>query len=352
MRPTLQTVADVVGVSRSTVSNAYSKPDQLSPELRERILDTARDLGYAGPNPAARSLRKGRVGAIGILFSATLSYAFTDPYAVQFLRGVAEMAERHETGLLLMPLSDGDSVSAAVDNAVVDGFCIYCLPDWHASWDAVRARNLPIVVAERRDEGHPDARYVGIDEAAATRNAGRHITGFGHRQVALIADWIITERETRPVAVGEVAELPYYVTRERFAGYRDALTEAGIDWSDVLTINAAQNSRAAGAEAAAYALDRSPRATAIMAVSDQLALGVLDALAERGLQPGRDVSVVGFDDIADAAGARLTTISQPALEKGRIAGGLLLDPPDDPAEGRVVLPTRLVVRASTGPAPH
>jgi len=82
-----------------------------------------------------------------------------------------------------------------------------------------------------------------------------------------------------------------------------------------------------------------------------LALGVLDALKARGLRPGRDVSVIGFDDIPDAAAARLTTVSQPALEKGRLAGTLLLDPPADPAERRIVLPTRLRVRASTGPAP-
>src|SRR5215475_10159920 len=151
MRPTLQTVAEAVGVSRSTVSNAYSRPDQLSPELRDRIFEAAKQIGYAGPDPAARSLRRGRVGSIGVLFSATLSYAFTDPYAVQFLQGLAQTAEQHETGLLLMPLSkDGEATEAAVQNAVVDSFCLYCLPDWHRSLAAVRSRGLPIVSAERR----------------------------------------------------------------------------------------------------------------------------------------------------------------------------------------------------------
>jgi DNA-binding LacI/PurR family transcriptional regulator len=353
MRPTLQTVADAVGVSRSTVSNAYSRPDQLSPELRDRILDAARELGYAGPDPAARSLRRGRVGSIGVLFSATLSYAFTDPYAVQFLQGLAETAEQHETGLLLMPLSkdDGEAAKAAVHNAVVDGFCIYCLPDWHKSLDAVRSRGLPIVSAERRDEGDPDARYVGIDEAAATRAAGRHIVGFGHRRIAVIADWIIPERVNQTVSIARPEDVPYYVVRERMVGYRDAFAEAGIAWSDITTVNAAQNSRPAAAAAAAYVLDRAPRVTAIVALSDIQALGVLDALSERGLQAGRDVSVIGFDDIPEAAAARLTTVRQPAHDKGRIAGRLLLEPPDDPGARQVVLPTELAVRASTGPAP-
>ena len=351
MRPTLQTVADAVGVSRSTVSNAYSRPDQLSPELRDRIFDAAQQLGYAGPDPAARSLRRGRVGSIGVLFSATLSYAFTDPYAVQFLQGLAETAEQHETGLLLMPLStDGEATAAAVQNAVVDSFCVYCLPDWHRSLAAIRSRGLPIVSAERRDEGNPEARYVGIDEAAATRVAGRHVVGFGHRRIAILADWIIPERVNQIVTVDRPEDVPYYVARERMIGYRDAFAEAGIAWSDITTVNAAQNNRSSAAAAAAHVLDRAPRVTAIVTVSDIQALGVLDALRDRGLQAGRDVSVVGFDDIPDAAVARLTTVRQPALDKGRIAGRLLLDPPDDPAQRQVLLPTELAVRASTGPA--
>ncbi|HCT76972.1 MAG TPA: LacI family transcriptional regulator [Micromonosporaceae bacterium] len=351
MRSTLQTVADAVGVSRSTVSNAYSRPDQLSPELREKIFEAAQRLGYSGPDPAARSLRKGRVGAIGVLFSATLSYAFTDPYAVQFLRGLAETAERHDTGLLLMPLSaDDSSAASAVQNAVVDGFCVYCLPDWHEALAGIRLRGLPVVGTELRGQGDPDARYVGIDEAAATREAGRHLVGLGHRRVALIADWIVPERETRPIEMARPEEIPYYVSRERLMGYRDALAEAGVPWSDITTVNAAQNGRQAAAAAAAYVLDRVPRPTAIVAVSDMLALGVLDALHTRDLRPGKDVSVIGFDDIPDAAVSRLTTIRQPAIEKGRIAGTLLLDPPAERAERQVVLPTELVVRASTGPA--
>lgn len=353
VKPTLQTVADAVGVSRSTVSNAYSRPDQLSPDLREKIFEAARQLGYSGPNPAARSLRKGRVGAIGVVFSDILSYAFTDPYAVQFLRGLAQIAESHDAGLLLMPVSkDGKASAATVNNAVVDGFCIYCLPDWHPSHQAIRARGLPIVSAERRDKDDPDASFVGIDEAAATLAAGRHITALGHRRVALIADSIVPERETKPVTVDDPYKLPYYVTRERLLGYRDALVEVGVDWPQIHTVNAAQNSRAAGADAAAYVLDHAPRPTAIMAATDILALGVLDAVNARGLRPGKDISVVGFDDIPEATTARLTTTSQPALEKGRLTGTLLLDPPDDPTRRQILLPTRLRVRASTGPAPE
>ena len=104
-----------------------------------------------------------------------------------------------------------------------------------------------------------------------------------------------------------------------------------------------------GAEAAAHALDRLDRTTAILCTSDVLALGVLDALRVRGLQAGRDASVTGFDDIPEAEAAGLTTIRQPSVERGRLAGELLLDPPEDPALRRLTLPVSLVVRSTTGP---
>src|ERR687894_2091684 len=99
---TLMTVATAVGVSPTTVSNAYNRPHKLSPALRERILGAARDLGYPGPDPVARSLRRGRAGSIGLLFGETLAYAFQDPVAVEFLRGLAEGTAHHNTALQLI----------------------------------------------------------------------------------------------------------------------------------------------------------------------------------------------------------------------------------------------------------
>jgi DNA-binding LacI/PurR family transcriptional regulator len=351
MRPTLQTVADAVGVSRSTVSNAYSRPDQLSPDLRERILDAARRVGYAGPDPTARSLRRGRAGALGVLFTASLPYAFTDPYAVQFLRGVAESVQGQETGLLLVPQSLDDEPTAvrAVDNAAVDGFCVFCLPDWHPSWAAIQARGLPVVSAQRRGADGPDALFVGIDEAAATRTAGRHLTRLGHRRVAIVGDHLAAG-PTGPVTLPTPEDAGYYSSRERLRGYHDALASAGVDWAGVTTVNTDVNSKHAGAQAAAYLLDQPDPPTAVVAFSDILALGVLDALAARGLRPGHDVSVIGFDDIPEAAQASLTTVRQPAAERGRLSGRLLLDPPKDPAGRQIVLPAELVVRDSTRPA--
>jgi DNA-binding LacI/PurR family transcriptional regulator len=359
MGATLQTVADEVGVSRSTVSNAYSRPDQLSPELRERILAAAGRLGYAGPNPTARSLRRGRVGAIGVLLTANLTQAFRDPYAVEYLRGLAEVAERSQTSLLLIPMPrhDPDGALTAVRNAAVDAFCLYCVPDWHGVLDVIAARGLPVVAGDdpeivARGMVHGDGTpvgFVGIDDRAAARTLGAHVAAFGHRRVAVVAHWATVDGVTGPVDLAP-EDLRYTVSGERTRGFRDAIVAAGGSWDDMLLVNAAENDRAIGAEAAAHALDRLNRSTAIMATSDVLALGVLDALAARGLRPGRDVSVTGFDDIPEADRAGLTTIRQASVERGRITGLLLLDPPADPSARRRVLPTTLVVRASTGPS--
>src|SRR4051794_11649042 len=113
-RVTLQTLADALGVSRSTVSNAFNRPDQLNPALRERVLPLAAELDYAGPHPAGRALRSGRAGAVGVLFTERLSYAFGAPAAVSTLRGLAIEAEQAGVGLALLPAPLGGGDPAAV----------------------------------------------------------------------------------------------------------------------------------------------------------------------------------------------------------------------------------------------
>jgi DNA-binding LacI/PurR family transcriptional regulator len=236
-----------------------------------------------------------------------------------------------------------------VNNAAVDGFCIFCMPDWHPSWAAIRARGLPVVSGQRRPNDGPETLFVGIDEADATRAAGRHLTRLGHRRVAIIGDHLLAGR-TRPVTLRTPDDVEYYGSRERLRGYYDALCEAGVDWADITTISTDVNSKEAGTAAAAYLLSQAHPPTAVAAFSDVLALGVLDALAAHGLRPGHDVSVIGFDDIPEAGHASLTTVRQPAAQRGRMSGHLLLDPPADPTGRQVVLPTELVVRDSTRPA--
>ncbi|MFI6265941.1 LacI family DNA-binding transcriptional regulator [Micromonospora sp. NPDC051006] len=350
MKPTLQAVADAVGVSRSTVSNAYARPDQLSAALRQRILETAKAIGYPGPNPTARSLRRGFVGSIGVLFTSQLSYAFTDPFAVRFLAGLSTAAERHGTSLLLVPMPGVHAEARqAVENAAVDGFCVYCVGDEEWALDAIRDRGLPFVTTAAPVDAGPASRYVGIDERAAARGIAAHVAGLGHRRVALLADAVLPDLPSGPVRLSGVDDVPHPTTRGRLAGFADAFAAVGVTWPELTVLSAAGNNRPAAAAAVAGLLDRPDPPTAVLACSDVLALGVLDALTERAASGAPSLSVTGFDDIAEAAAVGLTTVRQPAEEKGRIAAELLLDPPADPAAGHVLLPTTLVVRTSTGP---
>jgi len=341
---TLATIADAVGVSRMTVSNAYNRPDQLSPALREKILETARELGYGGPDPVARTLKRGATGSVGVVLDYPLTTAFSDPATVEFLRGVAAGCEEAARGMALVPRIEGLDAKL-VGAALVDGFVAYCVPENDPRWDAIGARNLPFT----RVDFKPDAtiRSVNIDDEGASRQVAEHLIALGHRRFGIV----ITQGA--PLSTGAEAQQSavYFVDKARLAGWRAAIEAAGIEWDTVPVAGAADHGRAVGHAAGARLLDRAERPTAILALSDLLALGVIDAAAERGISVPTELSVAGFDDIPEAGAATpgLTTVSQPHHRKGAEAVRLLLA--DDPAQN-VLLPTELVVRASTGPAPR
>lgn len=345
---TLQTIADRLGVSRATVSYAFSRPDQLSDGLRQRIMEVADELGYAGPNPTARSLRLGRAGALGLLFSETLAYAFADPYAIAFFQGLATAAEDAGVGLLILPLPHGDRRTETVRDAVVDAFCVVSLPDGHPALAEVLARKLPVVVVdEPYVPGHP---FVGIDEPRAGAEAAAHVLGLGHRRIGVAMVGLHEDGHTGWADTARQESATFEAMRGRLRGYRTACEQAGVDWAAVPFFELARNSREAGRRAGHALLDRDPRPTAILTNTDVLALGVLDAAADLGLDVPGELSVVGFSDSA-AEEAGLTTIRQPKQEIGEIAGRILLSGVAAEPE-RLTLPHELIVRGSTGPAPR
>ncbi|MGW4800119.1 LacI family DNA-binding transcriptional regulator [Nonomuraea sp. NPDC004297] len=345
---TLQTIADRLGVSRATVSYAFSRPDQLSDGLRRRILEVAGELGYAGPNPTARSLRLGRAGALGLLFSETLAYAFADPYAIGFFQGLATAAEDAGVGLLILPLPHGDRRSDPVRDAVVDAFCVMSLPDGHPALAEVLARKLPVVVVdEPYVAGHP---FLGIDEPAAGAAAARHVLDLGHRRLGVVMVGLHEDGHSGWAGPERQETASFAAMRARRGGYQRACEEAGLDWAAVPFYEVARNSREAGRRAGHALLGRDPRPSAILANTDVLALGVLDAAADLGLRVSADLSVVGFSDSA-AQEAGLTTIRQAKQEMGAAAGRLLLAGSAARPERRL-FPHELVVRASTAPPAH
>jgi DNA-binding LacI/PurR family transcriptional regulator len=341
-RPTLASIAERVGVSRMTVSNAFNRPDQLSPELRRRILATAQELGYAGPDPVARTLSRGTTGSVGLVLDYRLTLALGDPATVELLQGVAAACEEREMGLSLVPRLTGRD-AALVHTALVDGFVLHSIKPDDPRLTAVRERRLPYVLIDHHPV--PGVTVVNVDDRAGARAMAGHLTALGHRRFAIALGWddsamTAAEAETRP-------ETEYHPHAERLAGWREGLEAAGVDWAAVPAISGPGFDRATGRVAGLRILDLPERPTAVLAFSDLIALGVLDAAAERGVAVPRELSVIGYDDVPEAARAGLTTVQQPHDGKGATAVRRLLDRAEPEL---VLLPAELVVRSSTAPA--
>ncbi|MCA2217367.1 LacI family DNA-binding transcriptional regulator [Jidongwangia harbinensis] len=345
-RPTLRSVANAAGVSTAAVSYAFNRPDRLSAQVRTQILAEARRQGYSGPDAAGRSLRTGRAGAIGVIFTVGLSYAFSDPYVLAMLGGLAEVTERTRTGLVLIPFDlgtaglDDDARRQSLDavhRAVIDGAVADGLGDGHPAVRVLADRKIPIVQSAETTAG----RCVVTDDRAAGRDIGAHLAGLGHTDVTVV----VASPAEPGVPVPDVDEGTLYpYSTLRLTGIREGLGGT----ARIRVVSGGRNAPESGRVAADLALAGPGRPTAIAADSDVLASGVLDRLRAHRLRPGTDVSVTGFDDAPLAAPAGLTTVRQPMRDKGRLMGRMLLDPAY--TETRVVLPTELIVRSTTGPA--
>ena len=329
-RVTLTDIAEELGLSISTVSNAYNRPDQLSAATRQQVLATAKRLGYAGPDPRASSLRSGRAGAIGLI-ELSLPTALTDPASLLMLSGVAQACDEAGVALVLIPSSEErDTAHDIVRTAVVDGFVAHCdaLDDERRA--IVEDRRLPVVVLDGR--ARPDDPSVDIDEEAGAAAAADHLLELGHRRLAIVGF---------PPHGNTGSNL---TTERRRAGYLSAIRAAGIDPGTVLQVEGSAYDRAETAVVARRILLRPDRPTAVLAMSDEMAVAVIDAAIGAGLRVPEDLSVVGFDDTAVARDRSLTTVHQPHAEKGAAAVRMLLEPNGD---RRITFPVELVVRAST-----
>jgi DNA-binding LacI/PurR family transcriptional regulator len=353
-------VAEELGVSAKTVSNAYTRPDQLSARLRAEVLAAAARLGYPGPDPLAAGLRLGRVGAIGVAYDNGLSYAFDDPVAVELLAGATRAAEPAGVGLLLVAGSaDEERRAAAVNGALVDGLLVSSLSDDDPLLAAAVVRGIPLAIVDQprpdrlAELGAPETPWVGVDDRAAARTIAEHVIALGHRQLAVVSFGLHRD-PPHGVLVDEAAQAAarYAVTRDRLAGYRDAARAGGVDWSRVPVFHGGDSTPEVGAQGAALVLATDPRPTALLCLSDRLAEGALKTAARLGLRVPEDLSVAGFDDASNARALGLTTVRQPTRRKGELAARALLGRlAGTTSAERHLLPTELVVRTSTGPAP-
>jgi DNA-binding LacI/PurR family transcriptional regulator len=349
-KPVISELARAAGVSPTTVSHVFNKPERVAPATRERVLKAAAEMGYTGPNPTARQLRRGRADAIGVIYTDELGFAFEDPATASILGGLSRVCGAHDLNLLLVPLGPSASGvrSAALASAGVDGFVVYSVPEQAPGLDLVLQRGLPTVIIDS-PQNIPTAAFVGLDDRGATKALAEHLLQLGHRRIGIIASRLGTSRYNGTAGPERWREAPYVIIANRIRGIHDALAgfpgEAPIEERFDNTIES-------GTQALHDLLDRHPDLTAVCCLTDVLALGALTAASQRGLAVPDDLTITGWDDLPEARRVGLTTIGQPLAGKGQTAGELLLAGESTATPRRVILPTSVEIRRTSAPPPR
>ncbi len=325
----MKDVAALASVSLWTVSNAFSHPERVTPSTRERVLAAAAALGYAGPNPLARSLASGRTGVVALVAAGAAEPLLADPSAALVARGLVQACDRAGVSVLL----SGHGVGAAVDG-------------WVLLRDATIAPSLPGPVVAVDAPTHAGVSAVGADVAGGAAEAARYLADLGHRHLAILTWPGAGERlEGARRGWGESGPVEVFMSATP-VGFHGR--PAGMAQEE----RAVGPVRGDGVEAARVVLQRSPRATAILALSDALAIGALEAVRWVGLRVPEDIAVVGIDDLPESAGLGLTTVFVPYRPMGELAGAMLASLMDGgPTTEPPLMPTSLTIRATAGPAP-
>ncbi|MGC3873734.1 LacI family DNA-binding transcriptional regulator [Halomonas sp. GXIMD04776] len=323
-RITLKDLAARLGISTATVSNAFNRPDQLSPALRERILREAKAMGYSGPDAKARSLRTGRSRIIAVVLAESLTYSLNDAVASELLSGIAEVLDAHSHTLLLV--SGRHHANRIPDSAsIADGFIVYGLmPNLKMLADLPPQR--PLVAVDFDIESCPT---VHVDNEPASYAIACHALSSLPQRPAVI-NLRLTEQPCngRITAEHRLLSAEYTITRHRLIGFQRAFKEQGIDPAQVPMWNVEENTFEVCVPVIEEILDlpKDQRPDLLMCMSDRIALTALTLAEQRGLRIPEDLSITGFDGIAEGQyrAPRLTTVRQDNVAKGRLAASMIL----------------------------
>lgn len=340
----LADVAKAAGVSHGTASNVFSRPEIVREEVREQVLAAAQKLGYAGPDPKGRLLRAGKVNAIGVATAEPLSYFFDDPFARVVMSGISQACDATGAGISLVSAVNQEQLAWNIQSALVDGFVVFCLEGGSRLVELTRERRLPFVAL---DFGFDDETIaaVGVDDVAGARLAARHLAELGHRRLAVLS-LPFDESSFGPTSIERAETAIYSGTRDRLRGYFEELAGFGIDTTRI-PIYATDNDEATTRAGLDHIFASPTPPTAILAMSDRVALVALTWLREHGIAVPQAVSVIGFDGVPEGAASAppLTTIAQPMVEMGRRAAQTILN--FDGKIRRETLDVELIARGST-----
>ncbi|HEX7591128.1 MAG TPA: LacI family DNA-binding transcriptional regulator [Candidatus Limnocylindrales bacterium] len=343
-------VADVAreaGVAKTAVSFAFNSPERLNPTTAAKIREVADELGYR-PNAASRALNPKSTMTVGLLTPQSLSVVFGNPFYSELCAGVAAQTDAAGYGLLFVSPLHG-SLVRAIGRASVDGFVAVGLSEDHPEVEQIRRAGMPMVLVD--GAALPEHASVESNDEVGARSAARHLLALGHRDFVVIG----IEPPNMPGLFEYSAGPTESVTYRRLNGYRQGLELGGVKLRDERII-VGPATFDGGVATFRRIWEDGLRPTAILAMSDVMAIGVMWAAREAGLNVPADLSIVGFDDLdmAPHANPPLTTVHQPIRGKGEEAARLLLrmiSNPDSERPEHKTLETRLMIRGSTGPVP-
>lgn len=332
-RVTLRDVAREAGVSIKTVSRVVNGEREVNSDTAERVAEVLQRLGYQ-PNELARSLRGQRSYTIGLMIAD-----ISNPFYSGCAKAIEEVARERGYTVILCASSEDTEVERSYVELLarrrIDGLLLVPAADGHEYLVAQQVAGTPVVTLDRPVEAVATDQVL-VKNRAGTREATEHLIGHGHRRIAFIGD-----------------HEQVYTARMRLEGYREALSESGLE-----ELSRMESKDPVSAERATRELLELPRPpTAFFAGNNLITVGVLKALEHSGLRVPEDVALIGFDDfeLATVLRPRLSLVRQPADELGRKAAEVLFDRIEgsQPADfQRIVLPTELIVRESCGCVEH
>jgi DNA-binding LacI/PurR family transcriptional regulator len=332
---TIDEVAKLAGVSSATVSKVINNRSYVSLETRARVEQVIAETGFI-PSQRARGLSKQRSYILGLLIPYTPDQLFADPHLLECMRGIEDTANLHDYNLLLSTArAPADAASACIRllrSDVIDGAIVLETSDLQPFAAALNQQDAPMVVIGYPLGGATHA--VHADDYGGARRAVEHLLSFGHRRIGVVGSVL------RPFAI-----------EERLRGLRDQLAEAGLMLDERLVAEGDFTSES-GERAGHALLDLPEPPTAIFALNDRMAVGVMRAAGARGLAIPADLSVIGFDDIpiATLLDPALTTVRQPGFALGQAAAAAIFTLLDGKAPGPpAVIPTDFIIRGTVGP---
>lgn len=332
-RPKLETVAQAAGVSTATASQVMRGAGRISEATRKRVLAAAKELHYVRDGRAA-SMRSGKNCEIGFAI-----HQIANPFNAEVISGASDLLESE--GYLLSVLDSRDdlerqrrNIEAFIQSARGGLLWVPAEDTDEATYDLLAAHRMPTVTFLRRSgKGRFD--HVGIENAQATHTATRYLAGLGHRHIAYL---------------GGAAQ--FGVRTERISGYKSALLDLGL--AEPVIWDTADD-KPSGRDAMIELVRAHPKITAVVCNGDMVAIGACSAITSLGLLPGQDISVIGFDDIQDAAIATpaLSTMAVSPYQLGRKLARIALERLADPQMPKSVslVPAELIIRETTGTPP-